>query len=275
MEKMKPPTKNHIRSFVCWLLVSTMLMACSFLSLSDSSSHPSSAPEQETPGDEAASVENEPDPLDRLLSMRSIKINLTALRPDGTKRTIDVEIDSAENMRVKYNLPAMDPKILPEGVDPTELPTSYEMYVVDGNAYEPSDLDPAWMTTPYGKDFGKTLSDQMHGMDGPALWLDILPEGSIRAAGNETVGGFAADKYAVNGTIDGQRITGTLWFEPQADALVQAELHVPATLLGDPSISQQGELKISLNAQKADIPTVTMPDAPAGPIGGTATPNSK
>jgi hypothetical protein len=56
---------------------------------------------------------------------------------------------------------------------------------------------------------------------------------------------------------------------------VQVELHVPAALLRDPSKPQKGELKITLNAQKADVPPVSLPATPAGQVGGTATPGSQ
>lgn len=280
---MKLPAKFFLRRSAILLLIWIFLLACSLLPLpGDSISTPAASPGQPvgpatpvdaqfTPGGQGTSVE--PDPLDHLLAMRSVTINLTSLRPDGTSRTIDVEIDSAGNMHLIYGLPAIDPKTLPEGVDPKALPTGYEMYMVGGKVYQPDDQNPGWMTAPVDEDYLPRLSEQFRGPDGPALWLDLLPEGSIHAAEKDTVGGFAADKYTVNGQVGGQSISGTIWFEPQADALVQAELHVPAVLLSNPEDPQKGEILITLNAQKADVPPLTLPDAPDGQVEETATPN--
>ena len=68
---------------------------------------------------------------------------------------------------------------------------TYEFFVVGGKAYQPNDqltqmfdVDP-WMITPVDEDFISTLSGILHSADGIALWLDILPEGSLTAAGDE------------------------------------------------------------------------------------------
>jgi hypothetical protein len=289
---MRPPSKIHLRKSIALLVIGAISLSCNLPLHAGLAATPTAGPTQltgvvnpvsgqpagaatlasgqPTPGAEAASVEN--DPLNRLLALRSIKFNLTALSWDGTSRWIDVEIDSAGNMLVKYSLPSVDPKLLPEGVNSKILPTSYELYVVDGKAYQASDQNPDWMATPIYENYLQTLSQQIHGPDGPALWLDLLPEGSIQPEGKDTVGGFATDKYTVNGQVAGQSITGSIWFEPQADALVQVELEVPAALLSDPDHPQQGELRITLNAQKADVPLVTLPSAPAGSASATATP---
>lgn len=239
-----------------------------------STTTPATAPDQpsgaatlasglDVPTATAGAASDETDPLDRLLTMRSLKFNLTSLKWDGTSYSIDVEIDSAGNMHVKHSLPCIDPAIIPEGYDQSTLPSGNELVVVDGKANRPSDQNPGWMTTPIDENYIQSLARELHGPDGSAIWLDILPLGSINAAGKDTVGGFAADKYAVNGQVRGQSITGAIWFEPQVDALIQAELHVPAVLLSDPGKPQQGELKITLNAQKADVTPVTLPEAPA------------
>ncbi len=289
---MRPISKNHLQRSVSLLLVWIMLLACSLSPLHSVltttpaavSNQPTAAATQASsqavPTAEAATSEIEktttpqPDPLDRLLTMHSIKFNLTSLKWDGTSYSIDVEIDSAGNMHVKHSLPGIDPALFPKGYDPNTLPSGYELYVVDGKAYRPSDQNPNWMTTPVDKTYIQTLSRELHGPDGLGIWLDLLPLGSIHAAGKDSVGGFAADKYTVNGQVEGQSITGAIWFEPQADALVQAELHVPAALLSPPDKPQLGEVKITLNAQKADIAPVSLPAAPAGQPGATTMPTA-
>ena len=213
------------------------------------------------------------DPLDRLLGMRSIQFNLTALQPDGTSRSLQAEIDSSGNMHLKFHSSVALPPGLPEKFNSTlKFPEESELYMVDGKAYQLDDQNPAWTTTPLATDYGMVLSNLLHGPNGPGLWLDLLPAGSLQSAGRATVGGFAADKYTLNGTVHGQKITGSLWYE--SHALVQVELHIPAALLDPTQPAAQGELKITLAAQKASVPPVILPTPPALTGGPTAGPQS-
>ena len=204
-----------------------------------------------------------PGPLDHLLALHSVQINLDISRPDGSSRSMLITTDKSGNMAIKLNEsdPA-DAADLPQEVDRKLLKTGSELLVVGGKSYLHSGVDTDWMEHPMDDAYPESLAQELHGMDGPSLWLDILPEGSIQAAGQETVGGFAADKYTVNGKVQNQVISGTLWEEPQSDALVQAELHVPGALLSDPAQPEKGELKIMLKAQKADVPAIVLPPAP-------------
>ena len=203
----------------------------------------------------------QPDPLDHLLALHAVQINLDITRPDGTSHSIQISTDKNGNMDLKFKESAPNAN-LPVGFDPKALKTDSELLVLGGKAYVRSDQDPNWMGTPVDDNYPQTLAQELHGMDGPALWLNLLPDGSIQAAGRETVGGFAADKYTVSGKVENQVISGTLWEEPQSDALVQAELHVPGALLSDPAQPEKGELKIMLKAQKADVPAIVLPPAP-------------
>ncbi|HMD89314.1 MAG TPA: hypothetical protein VKF38_09145 [Anaerolineaceae bacterium] len=210
------------------------------------------------------------DPLDHLLALHSVQIDLSTARPDNSSLSIHIDIDSSGNMHIKSNESAPDTKFIPQGFDPKAIITNSEIWVVAGKSYVPNDQDPNWVSNPVDNNSLQTLSMELHGMDSPALWLNMLPDGSIQPAGTETVGGFAADKYTVNGKVDNQTISGSLWEEPQSDALLQAELHIPGALLSDPSQPQTGELKIELKAQKANVQPLTLPAAPAG----TAQPQS-
>ena len=98
-----------------------------------------------------------------------------------------------------------------------------------------------------------------------AAVLQALPAfPGAKGWGTETVGGFACDRYKVNGTVGDQVITGTIWVDPEAFALIKAELHVPAALLAAPDEPASGEVKVTLNVEKADVPAVQLPAAPAG-----------
>jgi hypothetical protein len=207
---------------------------------------------------------SQPDPLDHLLGLRSIQFKLAVTLPEGASRTLDGEIDSAGNMHLKFGYDSFDLTGMPKGFDAKALPSNVEVFVVDGKAYQLDEEDPGWMTAPFDENYLPTLSQELHSLESPALWLNILPPGSIQPAGSEKVGGFAADKYVVDGEVDGQKISGTIWEEPEQDALVQAELHIPAALLSAPDQPRTGEMKITLTAKKVDVAPVTLPPAPAG-----------
>jgi hypothetical protein len=154
----------------------------------------SSPATQTTHSAEAASVENGPDPLDRLLAMRSIKINLTTRRPDGSSRVMDVEIDAAGSLHVTYSLPVLTLTGMPKGFDPKQLLTSREGFAIRGKVYQPDPQKTDWKNTPLQENYGQSVSEELHGVDGLALYLDLLPEGSIQVGGKNNVGGFAVDK---------------------------------------------------------------------------------
>jgi hypothetical protein len=272
--KMTLPEKPHFPVLISGVLIALILLSCNFLTGPTSNPLPASTSDQtvgETPAGANQSPSSSdaptaaPDPLDHLLGMRSITIHLTTQRPDGSSSSTQIDIDNTGNMHVKSSLPAMtpEPEALPQGVEAPKMPTTNELLVVDGKAYHPFDQDPTWMTTPVDENYIQTLSRNLHGADGVALWLDVLPEGSITSAGQEKAGGFDADKYTVNGKVNGQSITGTLWYEPQANALIKADLTVPAALYDVMDKSPQGQLTISLDTQKSNIPPVTLPSAPA------------
>lgn len=289
---MNFPAKAQLTRLTCCLLILMVVLACSFLAGPAQKTSPAppspqktavktpAAPEQPTTTRQSASATPAvaqqtptsvveptlgPDPLDHLLSMRSITIQLAAQRPDGSSSLTHIEIDSAGNLHVKFSLPAMPMEELPQATVAAIPVNSGEIFVVDGKVYQVIGTDKYWMSTPVDEDYLSTLSTNLHGPDGPGLWLDMLPDGSLTSAGKETVGGFDTNKYTVNGTVDGQAITGSLWFEPQANALVKAELIVPEEIYHSTEKSLQAQLKISLDAQKADVPFIKLPEAPPQP----------
>jgi hypothetical protein len=301
--KMNIPKKHSAPRFIIVLLAILALISCNFLTnlVSNPSPLPSttsnqggngtSVVAQNPSGGEEPNTENsggtptvteqvpapnenataEPDPLDHLMNLRSVVIHLTSQRPDDSSSSTQVEIDSAGNMHVKYSLPAQDPKLLPSWFDISHVPTANELFVVDGKAYQHDDSNPAWMITPIDEHYVQTLSEVLHGPDGVAEWLDILPNGSLTSAGQESVGGFETDKYTVNGMVDGKTIIGGLWYEPQSDALIKADLHVPAAIYDVTDNSLTGELTIDLDTQQSDVPLVTLPTAAPGVTVSTAT----
>jgi hypothetical protein len=263
--KMNQSTHSPYTRYIAGLLIILVLVSCSFLG----NLVPGSSPSTSSAGTEPT---GEPDPLDHLLGLRSIIIQLTAQRPDGSNSSTQVEIDSAGNMHVKHSLPALDAKLFPQGFDTSKIPTSSELFVLNGKAYQPNAQDPSWASAPMDANYLQTLYDELYGPDGVAEWLDILPDGSLVSAGQESVGGFQTDTYTVNGKVDGQAVTGKLWYEPQSDALVKAELNVPAALYDPTDKSLTGALKVSLDTRKGDVPLVKLPSVPAGAGKPSATP---
>jgi len=268
MEKQVNGTHSHLRHGLILLSIVMVILACNFL---QGPGAPTSVPKGSTgEATQATSAPQDltsvatqnllagPDPLDRLLEMRSIQFKLTALQPDATSRSVEGKIDSAGAMHLELRSPVSMPSDLPENFSPTlKLPAESELYVVAGKAYQPDDQNPAWMMEPVADDYKNKLSNLLHGPDGPGLWLDILPAGSLKPAGQETVGGFTADKYTVNGSVNNQTITGSLWYA--SHALVRVELHVPAALF-----EAQGELTITLEVQSTAVPPVLLPTPDPG-----------
>ncbi len=274
MEEQMKGTHPCVYRWLSLLLVVMIMLACNFLQSPGVPATPTSKGltseatqaipvSQDSTSEATQAVPNGPDPLDRLLELRSIQFDLTTLQSNGTSRSVQGEIDSTGNVHLKFHLPVIVPSDLPEHFNPSlKLPEESELYVVDGKAYQPDDQNPAWTTKPVADDYVKQLSDLLHGPDGPGLWLDFLPDGSLKPAGQETVGGFAADKYTVNGSVSNQTITGNLWYENHA--LVQVELHIPAALFNLDKPAAQGELKMTLEAQKANVSSIVLPAPPDG-----------
>jgi len=263
---MRTSAKTRYYFLAALLAAAALMLACSLLT--DLGSKPTSEVGSTSEGaEEGAPVSDgaeEEDPIDLLLDLRSVRISLAADYPDGSSESQVVEVDGVGNVHVTVTPSEPSAEDLPEGFDPAKLAGSYELYVLDGKTYQSDPTDPAWVTKPLEEDYLKTLNDQLHGPSGPGLWLDILPEGSVTEDGSDTVGGFACDRYKVDGTVGDQVIIGTIWVDPEAFALIKAELYVPAALLAAPDEPASGELKVTLNVEKADVPAVQLPAAPAG-----------
>ena len=199
------------------------------------------------------------DPLDHLLGLRSIRFHLTTQQVDGALRSMEGAIDAAGNMHLKFVEPPDDLAGMPAGFQAAPEAPQTELFVLGGRAYQPDEQNPDWKTTPIDENFASSLSQQLHGMESPALWLNLLPVGSIIPAGSETVGGFAANRYTVQGQVSGAMISGSIWKDPQSNALVRAELHIPAALLSPADAPQAGELRITLTAEKAAVDPIALP----------------
>jgi hypothetical protein len=165
------------------------------------------------------------------LALRSIRITLETKRPDGTARTLVAEIDKAGRCRIQQT---------PVEAGGTAAPGEQAR---SGAADVPQADDPSAL---------QQLRADLQGSDAPGLWLWILPEGSLVSQGIEQVGGFAAEKFAVRGSVDEQTITGVVWIEPASRTVVRASLNVPGALVGQPDRAATGVLSINLTIEKSD-----------------------
>ena len=103
------------------------------------------------------------------------------------------------------------------------------------------------------------LEDLLIGPEGPGMWLDLLSEDSFTTAGSETYGGFAATKYIVDGQVENNRITGTIWIDDQTSALAGADLSIPEDLFFPPASGLSGDVQIVFRVEQADMPVLAVP----------------
>ncbi len=193
------------------------------------------------------------------LALRGVEFNLTTTQPGGEQASLTGEIDARGNQHLLKTYPPNPTLPLGEGV--TDPASRQEIYILDGVAYVPDingTLQPA--QTP---SLASTLQDALLSPDGPAYWLKLLPQGSLTTQGNETFGGSQALKYAIQGSVDGQDITGELWLTPDQSALLGAEISVPAGLIS--SMQPTGHLQVSFSVTQTNVAPIQLRTPPAPP----------
>ncbi|RPI80191.1 MAG: hypothetical protein EHM41_23200 [Chloroflexi bacterium] len=187
------------------------------------------------------------------LALRSVKMSLDTLYTDGKAAHIDVEIDSAGNYYLKKTFIGGLPEGYPQTVD--SPPNSTELYVVDGIPYGP-DQD-GNIVKAEAVELASSLENLLLGVDGPGLWIKILPKGSLTVGGEEQRGGFQAKKYIVQSDIEGNQITGAIWVDQENQVLTGADLIVPGALLGSPDQPAENPLEIHFQVEKSEVSPIT------------------
>jgi hypothetical protein len=130
-----------------------------------------------------------PDPLDNLLALRSITVQMSGSRENGSTRSLQMEIDALGNIHLKYEAPVPTSSSLPEGVDLSTLTSGYELYVIDGQAYAPSESDPEWVKNPVDTDYLPALADLIHVLTAlPPGWISCRLAACKRLAASLWVG---------------------------------------------------------------------------------------
>jgi hypothetical protein len=199
------------------------------------------------------------------VALRSVKLSLSTTQPDGSLTSLQAEIDASGNQHILETSPIISVTISASGTPiaqsgTTNPPITYEMYVLGGVAYIPDQdgvirpADTQAMTN--------TLQGAILSPDGPAFWMKILPAGSFTPQGIEQTGGFQAKKYAIQADMGEGTITGSLWVTPDKQALLAAQLNIPAQIALSGS---DGTVQINFQVEQADIAPIQPKTAAALP----------
>jgi hypothetical protein len=226
-----------------------------------SSNASGTAAADQTPGKETAAERTPGAPIvedprvERALALRSVQMELTTTFPGKEPTHVLAAVDAQGNQRIEMNLP------LAEGSSATTASPGanvLEIYVIDGAAYSRIGNEGPPESSPEQVD---SLHRLLYNPTGPGFWLELLSEGSLQAAGNETTGGFAAVRYAVDGSLEEGTIRGTIWLEEKTDTLIGADLTVSESLFYPPGSGRTGTVAIRLTVEKADVPAVVLPQS--------------
>jgi hypothetical protein len=193
--------------------------------------------------------------VERALALRSVQMELTTTFPGEEPTRVLASVDAAGNQLIETRLPlAGGSTVSTDSPDANVL----EIYVIDGAAYSRVGKEGPAESSPEQAD---ALHRMLYNPAGPGLWLELLSEGSLQAAGSETTGGFAAAKYTVDGPLEEGTIRGTIWLEEGTETLVGADLAVSESLFYPPGSGRTGTVDIRLSVGKADVPAIALPEA--------------
>jgi hypothetical protein len=184
--------------------------------------------------------------IEGTMALRSVKLNLETTRPDGQATSLAGEIDASGAQHLVKVYPQPDSTLFPVGSG--NPPSTAEIYVLTEGAYTPDENGALHLAE--AADVVDYLQSSLLGPDGPGFWLKILPAGSLSPAGSEVLNGFQSMKYALSACIGDGTISGSMWIEPSLQALIGAELSIPASLAG-PEAS--GDLNIRFHVAQADV----------------------
>jgi hypothetical protein len=231
-------------------LVVVLSLGCSWLT--------GASPEASTPAEESATGGGDaaegPDMIDQTISLRSVRLSLTATYPDGEERSLSGEIDAAGNMRLVEPLDP-GPNLRSTLTPPEEGWGEFEVIIVGGHAYvhrtgEPPAEDDSYLDA---------LARELRGPEGPGLWLGWAGTENLEPAGHEEVGGFSAIRYPVQADLGDGSVDGTIWVDEETSALVRAELTISPALFSTAQNLASGDLTIVFEAVQADITPISIP----------------
>lgn len=205
-------------------------------------------------GDTPIALEDLADPrVEGSLVLRSVEMTVQTAFPGGNPERIFISVDASGNQRIEMTTPVPeDSTITPESPDWNV----YEIFMVGGAAYtrmgRTGSADPAPVEN-------EALRKILYAPTGPGMWLILLPEDSFSPAGQETKGGFQAERYAVSGSLDDALIQGEFWVDTETGALVGASLSLAEGLFRPVESGTGGWVTIDFSVEKADVPYITVP----------------
>ena len=253
---------SNLRRAGALTAVAAMALACSFFDTATPQSgglpgvvSPSLEVVPSSTGNGASDVIEElTDPrVEATLSLRSVQMELQTAFPGETPNRILISIDATGNQRIEMTTPVPEESTLtPESPEWNVL----EIFVVDGTAYARMGKAGSAESNP---DENNALRDILYNPAGPGMWLILLQEENFTSAGKESKGGFDAVKYTVDGSLDGDKITGEFWVDEQTGALIGANLSLAESILGSVESGAGGVVTIEFSVEKADIPAITVP----------------
>lgn len=187
-----------------------------------------------------------------VLAMRSVQIVLQAELPDGTSVRVTADVDAQGNYRV---------------VDDEGDSHPVEDFKVGGLSYSHLKGSDPVVEIKGDVDF---LEDILSGPASPAMWLSFMEESSFSLLASEPKGGFTTDHYRIQGNLDQAIITGDLWMDADTNAMVDASMEVPGSLLLETDQSGNKPLRITFQVEKAEVKPIQLP---AIAQGGAGTPS--
>jgi hypothetical protein len=191
--------------------------------------------------------------VEKTLGLRSVQMELQTVFPGETPKRILVSIDAAGNQRIEMTTPMLKESALTP--EPPEWNT-LEIFVVGGEAYMRMGKTGSAEAEPQQNN---ALSELLYNPSGPGMWLILLPEESFSDAGKETKGGFDTIIFTVDGSLEGDAVTGEFWVDGQSGALVGANFSLAESIF-DPMMKETGGVvRITFSVEKADVPAIILP----------------
>jgi hypothetical protein len=191
--------------------------------------------------------------VEATLALRSVNMVLEADFPGGVPIRILVSIDAAGNQRIETTTPVPEESTLtPESPEWNV----FEIFIVDGEAF--ARMGKAGSAEPDPEE-NNALSEILYNPMGPGMWLILLPEESFTRAGKESKGGFDAVKYTMDGSLDGDPVTGEFWLDEPTGALIGADLSLAENILSPVESGTGGTVTIDFSVEKADVPAIAVP----------------
>jgi hypothetical protein len=246
-------TRNILFLGAVWLALPAL--ACSLLSgaPTDGNASPQPPPGSATNEVEAAMEEFTDPRVECVLDLRSVIMEFQSTLPGESPRSTEVAVDSSGNARIATS------GQLPEEWPGTPMPedwTRSEILLIDGKAYvRMANTGPAEETP----DLTEALRDLLYDPLSPGFWLILLSEDAFTPSGSESKGGFASEKYLVDGGLDTGKARGTIWVDPESGALIGADLILDESLLDPYPETEDGKVTILFSMNKGSVPPITLP----------------